>query len=313
MKILVTPRSFDIPAFKMLKEAGFEIVKNETGGILTEDALAALIADCDGLILGVDPLTHRVLAAAPKLKAVAKYGVGVDNIDLAACEKRGIKLSRTVGANADAVADYAFALMLAVARKIIPIDAACRRGDWSKTTGIDVYGKTLGLIGLGAIGKGVVARAAGFGMKILAHDPFWDEEYAAARGIAQRLVEQICAEADFISVHAPLTELTRGIIGPKQIAVMKPTAIIINTARGGIIDEAALLAALRDGKIYGAGIDAFEEEPPADDTWFALPNVVIGSHCAASTTGAVTQMGRMAANNLIRDLADLAFTGPPPS
>jgi len=305
MKILVTPRSFgktDAYAFQMLEDTGLEVVRNDTGGILTEAQLADMIADCDGVILGVDPLTSNVLANAPKLKAIAKYGVGVDNIDMAACEARGIKVSRTVGANANAVADYAFALMLAVARKIIPIDAACRKADWSKTAAIDVYGKTLGLIGLGAIGKGVVARAKGFGMKVLAHDLFWDEEYAKEAGIHKADPSQIYKEADFISIHAPLTEQTRHMIGVPEIETMKPTAVIINTARGGIVDEDALLSALQTGRIYGAGIDAFEQEPPTNQAWYALDNVVIGSHCAASTVGATEQMGRMAASNLIRDL-----------
>ena len=305
MKILITPRSFgkaDTYAFQMLEEAGLEIVRNDTGGILTETQMAEHIADCDGVILGVDPLTADVLAGAPKLKAVAKYGVGVDNIDLAACEARGIAVSRTIGANADAVADYTFALMLAVARNIVPIDAACRQADWSKITSIDVFGKTLGLIGLGAIGKGVVARAKGFGMKVLAHDLFWDDGYAENAGVLRAEPAQIYAEADFISIHAPLTEQTRYMIGASHIEAMKPTAVIINTARGSIIDENALLAALQSGRIYGAGIDAFEQEPPTNPAWFALPNVVIGSHCAASTVGAIEQMGRMAASNLLRDL-----------
>jgi len=286
----------------MLENAGFNVVRNNSGGILSEEELGELITDCDGIILGVDPLTAKVLAKAPKLRAIAKYGVGVDNIDIEECERRGIKLSRTVGANAEAVADYAFALILAVARKIIPIDAQCRTGDWGKTVSVDVFGKTLGLIGLGAIGKGVAARARGFGMEVLASDMFWDDEYAKSAGIKRAEPGQIYAKADFISIHAPLTEHTRGMIGKDEIEMMKPTAIIINTARGGIIDENALLAALQSGRIYGAGIDAFEEEPPQNPAWFTLPNVVLGSHCAASTVGATEQMGRMAAENLIRDL-----------
>ncbi|MCL2703187.1 MAG: phosphoglycerate dehydrogenase [Defluviitaleaceae bacterium] len=314
MRVLITPRSFgktDAYAFQLLEEAGFEIVKNNTGGILTEKQLSELIGGCDGVILGVDPLTSTVLDKAPNLKAVAKYGVGVDNIDLAACEARGITVSRTVGANAEAVADYTFAMMMAAARKIIPIDGACRKSDWSKAVTVDVYGKTLGLIGLGAIGKGVAARAKGFGMRILASDLFWDFNYAKSMGIQRTRPEQIYAEADFISVHTPLTNKTKGMIGKAQIEMMKSTAIIINTARGGIIDEDALLEALRNERIYGAGIDAFEQEPPTNTAWFELPNVVLGSHSAASTIGATEQMGRMAAKNLIRDLdilreADLA-------
>ena len=304
MKILITPRSFrkDGPAYEMLSRAGLEIVMNNSGGILSEEGLAQHIADCDGVILGVDPLTADVIGKAPRLKAIAKYGVGIDNIDQEACLARGIRISRTLGANADAVADYAFALMLSVARNIIPIDAKCRKKDWSKTTSIDVFGKTLGLIGLGAIGRGMAARAAGFGMRVLAHDVFWDDTAAKQAGISYAVPAQIYAKADFISLHVPLTDQTRGMIGAAEIAAMKPTAIIINTARGGIVDENALLDALQQGKIYGAGIDAFEEEPPSNPAWYGLANVVLGSHCAASTFGATEQMANMAAQNLLKDL-----------
>ncbi|MCD8138705.1 MAG: phosphoglycerate dehydrogenase [Planctomycetaceae bacterium] len=305
MKILVTPRSFgkeDAEAFAILERAGLEVAVNDTGGILSREALAERIAGCDGVILGVDPLDAWVLDHAPRLRAVAKYGVGVDNIDLDACSARGIAVSRTVGANAGAVADYAFALMLAVARRVARIDALCRHGDWSKVTGLDVNGKTLGLLGLGAIGRGMVARASGFGMTILAHDPFWDADYAATAGITRAEPEEIYARADFISPHLPLTDATRNLIGERELAQMKKTAILVNTARGGIVDENALLNALKNRTIYGAGIDAFEHEPPENPEWYGLDNVVLGSHSAASSDGAVVQMSRMAATNLVRDL-----------
>lgn len=305
MKILVTPRSFgktDPALFDLLRNAGLEIAVNDTGGILDKKTLAERLADCDGVILGVDPLDAGVIAAAPKLKAVAKYGVGVDNIDLAECERRGIKVSKTVGANADAVADFAFSLMLAMARKVVTIDAMCRRRDWTKVNGLDVYGRTLGLIGTGAIGRGVAKRARGFDMKVLGYDVFWNDKAAAEIGMQKADLETIYREADFISLHVPLTDETRGMIGREQLAMMKKTAIVINTARGGIIDEPALLDALKNKTIYGAGIDAFEEEPPADNAWFALDNIVIGSHSAASTNGATEKMGRMAAENLLHDL-----------
>ena len=305
MKILVTPRSFgktDPYAFTMLENAGFEIVKNDTGGILSEESLGEKLLDCDGVILGVDPLTRNSLELAVKLKAIAKYGVGVDNIDMAACEEKGIKVSRAIGANSQAVADYTFALMMAAARRLLPIDALCRKADWSKNVTMDVYGKTLGLIGLGAIGKAVAKRAMGFDMKVLGYDVFWDEAAAKESGVIKADLDTIYREADFISVHAPLTQDTKGMISAPQISLMKPTVILINTARGGIIDEDALLEALKSKRVYGAGIDAFTEEPPKNPEWFSLGNIVIGSHCAASTYGATERMGRMAAANLIRDL-----------
>lgn len=286
----------------MLEQAGLEVVRNETGSILDREGMKALLADCDGVIVGVDPMDAEVIAAAPRLKAIAKYGVGVDNIDLPAAEARGIKVSRTVGANSEAVADYAMALILAVARKTVMIDAHCRQGDWKKITTRDVSGSTIGILGLGAIGKNVARRAQGFGMKVLAYDPYWDGDYADAHGITRATPEEIYTQADIISLHLPLTPETKNCIGAAELATMKPNVILVNTARGGLIDETALLDALESGRIYGAGIDAFSEEPPKDPRWFQLENVVLGSHCAASTAGASENMGRMATENLIRDL-----------
>ncbi|WP_394026656.1 phosphoglycerate dehydrogenase [Desulfovibrio falkowii] len=305
MKILVTPRSFgktNPELFDRLTQAGLEVVRNDTGGILSADQMREKLAGCQGVILGVDPMSADVLAAAPELRAIAKYGVGLDNIDLEACKQRGIAVSRTVGANSNAVADYALTLMLMVARKAGLIDRRCREKDWGKITSIDLYGKTLGIVGLGAIGRCVVKRAQGFGMKILGHDIAWDEAWASAEGVERADMDRICREADFITLHTVLTDETRNCISAGRIAMMKKTAVIINTARGGLINETALLAALQEGRIYGAGLDVFEQEPPADPAWYALDNLVMGSHCSSSTAGATETMGRMAVDNLLRDL-----------
>lgn len=305
MKILVTPRSFgktNPELFDRLTQAGLEVVRNDTGGILSADQMREKLAGCQGVILGVDPMSADVLAAAPELRAIAKYGVGLDNIDLEACKQRGIAVSRTVGANSNAVADYTLTLMLMVARKAGLIDRRCREKDWGKITSIDLYGKTLGIVGLGAIGRCVVKRAQGFGMKILGHDIAWDEAWASAEGVERADMDRICREADFITLHTVLTDETRNCISAGRIAMMKKTAVIINTARGGLIDEMALLAALQEGRIYGAGLDVFEQEPPADPAWYALDNLVMGSHCSSSTAGATETMGRMAVDNLLRDL-----------
>lgn len=305
MKVLTTPRSYgktNPEFFDMLASKGIEVVKNETGGILDKETIKALIADCDGVILGVDPMDAEVIAAAPKLKAIAKYGVGVDNIDMDAAKARGIAVSRAVGANSEAVADYAMALILAVARKTVTIDSRCRQGDWKKITTRDVSHATLGLLGFGAIGKNVARRAQGFGMTVLAHDPYWDEVYAAANGITRATPEEIYDRCDVISLHLPLLPETKNFIGAAELNRMKKDVILVNTARGGLIDETALLDALETGSIYGAGIDAFAEEPPEDPRWMTLENVVLGSHCAASTAGASYGMGLIATENLIRDL-----------
>lgn len=305
MKILVTPRSFgktNPELFDRLSRAGLEVTRNDTGGILSADQMREKLAPCQGCILGVDPMTADVLAAAPNLKAIAKYGVGLDNIDLEACTARGIAVSRTVGANSNAVADYALTLMLMVARKAGLIDRRCRQKDWGKITSIDLYGKTMGIIGMGAIGKCVVQRAQGFAMKILAHDIVWDEAWAAKEHVERADVDRICREADFITLHTVLTDDTRNLINAARIGSMKNTAVLVNTARGGLIDEAALLAALQKGDIYGAGLDVFEQEPPANPAWYELDNLVMGSHCSSSTSGATATMGHMAVDNLLRDL-----------
>ena len=304
-KILTTPRSYgkDMPElFAQLEAAGYEVVRNTTGGILEKDAMKEMLADCVGVIVGVDPMDAEVLASAPKLRAIAKYGVGVDNIDMDYCKEHGIKVSRTVGANSEAVADYAMALMLAVARKVPEIDRKCRKLNWGKITTRDVSHATLGLFGLGAIGRHVAERAQGFGMKVIAYDPYWPEEFAREHGIERADAETIFKNADFISLHLPLMPDTEGFVGEKELSWMKKDAILINTARGGLVDEKALLKALKEGRIYGAGLDAFAQEPPEDDDWFELDNVVLGSHCAASTRGATQNMGRMATENLLRDL-----------
>lgn len=305
MKVLVTPRSFgktDPGLFTRLEDAGLEVIRNATGKTLDEAAMMEMLAPCEGVIAGIDPLNKKVLAAAPKLRVISKYGVGLDNIDLPYCEKRGIKVFRTVGANSNAVADYAFALMLAVARKLVTIDINCHKKDWSKITGIDVYGKTIGIIGLGAIGKCVARRARGFDMRILASDTHWDNEFAAAMDVVRAAPDRICAEADFITLHCLLNDETKNIINAPRIGLMKKNAILVNTARGGLIDESALLSALEQKRIYGAGLDVFEEEPPRNPAWYKLDNVVMGSHCSSSTKGATEIMGNMSVENLLKGL-----------
>jgi len=286
----------------MLEEKGLSLVRNETGGIMTEEMMKDAIAGTSGVIIGVDPLNADVMARAPGLKAVAKYGVGTDNIDLDYCKENGIKVSITTGANSEAVADYTFALILALARKVVEIDCHCRDRDWAKITTSDVYSKTLGLIGLGSIGKGVAKRAKGFGMEILAYRRNWDAEYGRKAGVKYATVDEICERSDFISLHTPLTEETKNIIGKRELDMMKQGAFIVNTARGGLIDEDALLTALEKGRIAGAGLDAFALEPPEDERWYKLKNVIMGSHCGASTRGAAEMMSLMSAENLLKDL-----------
>lgn len=306
-KVLVTPRSFgkqSDEAFIVLKKAGYDVVRNDTGTIMMPDDLKKNISDCEGVIIGVEQLDKEALELAPKLKAIAKYGVGTDNIDMSFCEKKGIKVSKTIGANANAVADYAFALILACARKVPEIHNQCLQRNWSKVSSTDVCGKTLGILGMGSIGKGVVMRAQGFNMQVMAYDVFWDEEFAQKHHVERARITDICMNADFISLHLPLLPDTEKCIGEKELELMKPTSFLINTARGALVDEDALLSALVQKKIAGAGLDVFNEEPPTDERWFLLDNVIMGSHCAASTAETTNRMSLVAAQNLLRDLSD---------
>ncbi|MBQ7585010.1 MAG: phosphoglycerate dehydrogenase [Desulfovibrionaceae bacterium] len=305
MQVLITPRSFgknNPELFTTLTEAKLTLQRNDTGAILSEEAMIQKIQGCSGLIVGVDPVTKKVLDAAKELKAIAKYGVGLDNIDLAECERRHIKVSRTIGANSNAVADYTFTLMLAVARKAMLIHANCQKRNWQKITSLDVYGKTLGIIGLGAVGKCVAKRAQGFSMQVLAYDVFQDEAYAKENHITYTSLEELLRQSDVVTLHAQLTPENHKMINKERLELMKKTAILINTARGDLIEEEALALALKSGQLYGAGLDVFCEEPPHNPIWYELDNVVLGSHCSSSTLGATETMGRMACENLLRDL-----------
>lgn len=302
MKLLVTPRSFgknDPEVFKMLEEKGFEITTNPVGRILTEDEMRDYIRGYDAVILGVDTFSRKVIENADKLKVISRYGVGLDNVDQDAAREKGIAVYRTVGANSNAVADYAFGLMLDITRKISAIDRECRKGNWNKIKTNEMWKKTIAILGLGAIGKGVAIRAKGFDMRILAYDPYPDKVFAEQYGVTYTDLETIWKEADFISLHLPLTPETKNLIGESEFEKMKDNAIIVNTARGAIINEKALYNALKEEKIMGAGIDVFDTEPPENGDIINLDNIVIGSHCAASSTEAIDNMTNMSVANLL--------------
>ncbi|MCT4597974.1 MAG: phosphoglycerate dehydrogenase [Vallitalea sp.] len=304
-KILITPRSFgqnNSEPWELLKEKGYELITNPYGRIMTEEEMIECVKDVDGIILGVDPCGKNVIEKASKLKCISRYGVGLDNVDLDYAKERNIPIHRTVGANSNAVADYAFGLMLDVTRKISHIDRKCRSGNWKKIKTSEIWGKTIGIIGLGAIGKGVAKRASGFNMTVLAFDLYKDEEYAKENNIKYVDLETIYKNADFISLHLPLTDETKDLISYDEFAMMKDNAVIVNTARGGVINEDALYDALSNNKISGAGIDVFTKEPPTNNNFTELDNIVIGSHCAASTIEAIDNMSIMATNNLINSL-----------
>ena len=251
-----------------------------------EAALIAAAQRADYILTSFFPtISAAVMDAAPDLKAIVKYGVGVDNIDIAAATARGVMVVNCPEYGSDTVADHAFALTMALARKIIAIDRATRETGWvwpsPEFCGVDFAGKTFGLVGLGAIGRAMARRAAGFGMTLIASDPYVSDATAAEHGVTLVGLDALLARADFISIHCILTPETRGLIGEAELRAMKPSAYLVDVSRGAIIDDAALLRALREGWIAGAGMDVFQVEPlPVDYPLFALDNVIVTSHLA---------------------------------
>jgi D-3-phosphoglycerate dehydrogenase / 2-oxoglutarate reductase len=256
--------------------------------------LAKDLAQADALVVrSATTVDETLMAAAPNLRVIARAGTGVDNVDVPAATARGIVVMNAPGANSVSVAEHALALMLSLARSVPAADAAMKKGVWDKKrlTGIELRGKTLGLVGLGRIGQEVAARCRSFGMDVVAHDPFISEQVAGTLGVELLDLDGVCARADYISLHIPATPETRHVFDAARLAKCKPTARIINTARGELIDEAALAEAIKAGTIAGAGLDVFETEPPRDSVLTGLPQVVATPHIAASTVEAQEQVG----------------------
>ena len=303
MKILVTPSSFrpdsDTPAMKKLKAFSSQLVFNPTGKPLSEDELIPLLEGCEGCIAGLDNYTAKVIGSAGSLKVISRYGVGVDQVDLAAAKAHNVVVCNTPGANSQAVADLTFGLLICLARKLHILDRKMREGEWTRSSGIELYGKTIGILGVGAVGKAVAARAAGFSMKIIAYDPIMNKEYDEAHGIVAASFDEVVRKADFLCLHLPLTDETRYEISGDVMKTMKKGAIIVNTARGGLIDEAAAYELLTSGHLGGLGLDVYEEEPPKRTALFDLENVVLTPHTAAHTAEAIANMADMSVQNLI--------------
>ena len=267
------------------------------------DELARDLAEADALIVrSATTVDAQVIANASKLRVIARAGTGIDNVDVPAATDRGIVVMNSPGANSVSVAEHALALMLALARAVPAADAAMKRGVWDKKrlTGAELRGKTLGVIGLGRIGQAVAARARAFGMDVIAHDPFISEQIAASLNIELLSVDDVCARADYLTLHVPATGETRHLLDARRLALCKKGIRIVNTARGELIDEAALADAIERGHVGGAGLDVFEQEPPANGRLTTLPQVVATPHIAASTIEAQELVGTETALN-VRD------------
>jgi phosphoglycerate dehydrogenase-like enzyme len=296
--VAVTPRSFRQTSgdhHERLATAA-EVRLPEVDRPLSEEEMVELVAGCDGLIVGVDPVTRRILEAGP-LRVVVKFGSGMDNIDSDAVEALGVKVSSTPGANSRSVAELAIGLLLALARNVTTHDRGIREGSWRRTTGIELAGKRLGLVGYGAIGREVARIGRGLDLDLVAHDPFVDEA-----DVPLVALDELLTTSDAVSLHLPLTDETRGIVGAGELAAMKPTAFLLNTARGGLVDEEALAAALRSGALAGAALDGFVEEPLGLSPLRELDNVVFSPHAGAATQEAARRAASQAVDQLLRDL-----------
>lgn len=279
------------------------------------DVLAEKIEGVDGLYaLLTDRINGALLDRAPRLKVVANMAVGYDNIDVAACTKRGIVVTNTPGVLTETTADLAFALLMATARRLPQSEQALRSGRWEswkpmEFTGQDIFGATLGIVGMGQIGAAVARRALGFNMRVIYHNRRRKPDLEAALGCEYADLDTLLKEADFVSLHCPLTEETRHLISDRELDLMKESAVLINTARGPIVDEEALERALRAGKIWAAGLDVFSKEPvPVDHPLLKLENVVALPHIGSASIRTRTRMATLAAENL---LAVLSGKRPP--
>jgi len=302
--VLVTSMQLSEPAQQILRDAGLEIafVPEPT----TEDSsITALAAAKPAAVLmrGNPPFTRRVIESAPQLKIIAKHGAGVDSVDLPAAAQRGVAVMTAGAANADAVAELALALMLALARELPRLDRGVKSGAWERPhfQGREFRGRTLGIVGYGQIGRRVARLAAAFGAKVVIHSRSAIADAGGAE--VEPDFEALLGRADILSLHCPLTQDTRGVIGAAQLRAMPPGALLVNTARGALVDEAALADALRSGHLGGAGLDTFAAEPPdAKHPLFALDNVICTPHVAGATKGSLLRVGTMAATNIVRHL-----------
>lgn len=305
--VLVTPRSFgahDPDIRRELEGAVGKVRYNTRGRALTADELQEEVGDVDGLIAGLDQINSSVFDAAVRLKVVARYGVGVSNVDLDAAHRHGVVVTNTPGANSEAVAELTVGFLFALARSIAQANAAVHAGRWTPTEGVEVAGRTLGILGAGRIGLAVARRAAALGCTVLAYDPYAEPAVVSAAGARPVSLQQLLAESDFLSLHLPVTEDTRGMVDAAFLAQARPGVMLINTARGELIDEEDLLQALDSAQVSAAALDTLTHEPvPPDSPLLRHDRVLVTPHMGAHTREATNAMGRMATHDLIAVLS----------
>lgn len=297
--VLATARSFcysDGPHHEFLRVNGCDVDRHAPDHPMRAEELREIIAGYDGVILGLDTCDASVIARADKLRVISRYGAGIDQVDLEAATRRGIAVTSTPGANKIAVAELCIGLMFALVRNLPQIATAARNGIWKRAAGRELFGKTLGIIGLGQIGREVAIRAGALGMRVLAYDPF--TRYTVS-GVQTVDLTPLIHESDIVSLHCALTPETRGLINAERLAQMRQGAALINTARGDLVDEAALYESLKSGHLGGAAADVFHNDPPADNPLLLLDNFIATPHIGAMTQEAVQRMSMLAARNLV--------------
>jgi D-3-phosphoglycerate dehydrogenase len=302
-KVLVTPTSFgkyDPNLKRKLEEAVGQVVYNPLSRPLTSQELQPLLAGCDGFIAGLDMIDRAAIESSDRLKVIARYGVGVERVDLAAARERGICVTNTPGANTTSVAELTVALILALARQLPAAVQATKAGEWPRLLGCTLEGKTVGLLGFGNIGQAVAARLKPFECRLIAYDPLPKAETAARIGVELMPFETVAQEADFLSLHLPSTAETQRMINAAFLKLMKRGSYLVNTARGDLVDEEALYESIQSGHIAGAALDCFSVEPPnVDHPLFQLPQVIITPHMGGHTDRAANAMGWAALNNCL--------------
>lgn len=296
-KIMISTRTFGKytnEPVEYLEKSGFEIVRAPD-----KEELSRFIDRVDALIIGGLPLTSELIERS-SLKIIAKHGVGVDNIDLESATKKGIPVTITKGANSNSVAELTISFILALSRNITKAHSELyERKNWGDFVGIEIMGKTLGLIGLGSIGKKVAKKAMALGMRVIAFDKNIDEAFVEKYGISVFDIDTILKESDFVSVHVPLTDETKYLINGDKLRLMKKTAFLINTSRGGVVKEKDLAEALENNLIAGAALDVFEDEPLENSPLFECENVILTPHIGAHTFEAIYNMNMMAARSIV--------------
>lgn len=297
--VAVTPRSFrGTPGEHLdrLAASGLDVRFPTVNRPLDESEMVVLVRGCAGLLVGIDPVTEDVLAEGP-LRVVVKYGSGLDNVDVAAAERLGVEVVATPGANARSVAELAITLLFALARHVVLHDRTVRAGSWARRTGIELAGRRLGIVGYGAIGRELAEIARGLRLDVVAFDPFVDDA-----DVPLVPLDELLAGCDAVSLHLPLTPETAGLLGARELVTMKPGALLVNTARGGLVEEDALADALRSGALGGAAFDVFAEEPPLSSPLLELETFIASPHAGAATVDAVRRMSDSAVDLLLAKL-----------